>query len=99
MGVATMKLVLDAAPITSYGIILNQLPPDTCKEIMENPRNLDPKPVEMILQCLLAGLRVDQRSSNVHLMARQDALEGRANAVTLCLWTSLPSCTPCLVWK
>jgi energy-coupling factor transporter ATP-binding protein EcfA2 len=80
--VTTMKLVLDAAPITSYGVIVNQVPPGTMREIHENPRNVDPQPMESILQCLWGTLRSDQRSPWVKFVARLPDLEEQHNAVT-----------------
>eukprot|EP00434_Breviolum_minutum_P041099 symbB.v1.2.036554.t1/scaffold5179.1/size30116/3 len=79
--VTTMKLMLDAAPISDFGIIINQVPPKQYRDLTENPKGEDPPPVDKVCACLTPAMRAGKASLMVHLMQRDEELEGEDNIV------------------
>ena len=79
--VTTMKLVLDAAPISDFGIIINQVPPKQYRDLTENPKGEDPPPVDKVCACLTLAMRAGKASPMVHLMKMDGELEGEDNIV------------------
>lgn len=75
--VATMNLVLKAAPITDYGIIINQLPPREHREL-SNPKS---KGAEQVFGTLFSTMPTGKQSYHIHLAQRDDDLEGLDNAL------------------
>lgn len=76
--VATMKLVLKAAPITDYGIIINQVPPREYGELTSLEGDVAR---EQVLGLLRATLPQGKATRHIHFMRRDDDLEGRDNVV------------------
>lgn len=78
--IATMKLVLDAAPsITSYGIIVNQLGCKEWRELQsnENPRDPTQRPAEMVRAMLLKAL--PRKTSHILYMRSFLCLASQSN--------------------
>jgi len=79
--VATMKLVLNAAPsISNYGVIINQVPSKEFKDLTTNPRNASPPPLESVMSSLMTGMDQDRFSLLCHLWQRDPDLEGVEDA-------------------
>ena len=79
--VTTMKLVLDAAPVSDFGIIINQVPPKQYRDLTENPKGEDPPPFDKVCACLTPAMRAGKTSPMVHLMKMDGELEGEDNIV------------------
>lgn len=69
---ATMKLILESAPITDYSVIVNRVPQEWFGEFSSNKENLT-----KWLTLLNAGLPV--ASANVHWMMENSALADKKN--------------------
>lgn len=76
----TIKLVLDAAPITSYGIIINKLTKNIYNDILHNPQGKEPSP-SVEIEYLLAALPQDKQGSLWYLKYEED-LDGMKNALS-----------------
>ena len=74
--VATMNLVLKAAPITHYGIIINQVPPREYREMAK-----DEQVASHVLGLLCASVPPGKATLHFHLVQRDDDLEGQDNVV------------------
>lgn len=70
----TMTVVLDAAPITSYGIIINQLSPAEYKKLSKRGE-------EFAKVVSLMWATSEKPTRHVHLVERDDDLEGQDNSV------------------
>jgi len=69
---ATMKLILDAAPITDYGVIINKTNPKWLQKMKGDPQKM--KEWETTL---MSGL--PKVSASIHFMLRFDDLDGEEN--------------------
>eukprot|EP00929_Paragymnodinium_shiwhaense_P023729 TRINITY_DN14794_c0_g1_i1.p1 TRINITY_DN14794_c0_g1~~TRINITY_DN14794_c0_g1_i1.p1 ORF type:complete len:336 (-),score=65.18 TRINITY_DN14794_c0_g1_i1:180-1187(-) len=68
----TMKLVLEAAPITNYGIVLNQISAKTFDKLKE------PKNTNKFVVTLMGGL--PRKTAHIHYMLHDPALEAADDA-------------------
>lgn len=75
--IATMTLVLNAAPITHYGIIINQLSPREYKDLFSRESGA----AEKVLGMIWSSVGRDKASPHVHCMKRDQDLEGADNVV------------------
>lgn len=79
--VTTMKLVLDAAPVTDYGIIINQVPPKQYKDLTENPKGEEPSLHERACACRTPAMSSGKASLRVFFLQRDDELEDATDVV------------------
>jgi len=77
----TMELILDAAPITSYGVVFNKLTPQTYEDLKNNAKVVEGDDGTMIgamdsvVMQLMAG--VDRQSIYFHLIENSKELEDK----------------------
>mmetsp|Transcript_57679 Transcript_57679/g.137207 ORF Transcript_57679/g.137207 Transcript_57679/m.137207 type:complete len:535 (-) Transcript_57679:178-1782(-) len=78
---ATMKLVLDAAPITNYGIVVNQVQPKILDRLLG--RKGSAKAGEHLQEILLhlMGTMDDKATPSIHAVSRDSDLDGEDNVV------------------
>merc|ERR1712060_4757 len=75
---ATMETILDCAPITDYGIILNKLTPGAYEDIHENTRTFGTDNAgarEAVLMQLMAGADTTSKSVHLHLIKELEVLQ------------------------
>lgn len=72
-----MTLVLNAAPISHYGVIINQLSPREYKDLLSK----DSGAAQNVLGMIWTAVGRDKASANVHLVKRDEDLEGADNVV------------------
>ena len=75
--IATMTLVLNAAPISHYGVIINQLSPREYKDLLSK----DSGAAQNVLGMIWTAVGRDKASAHVHLVKRDEDLEGADNVV------------------
>ena len=75
--IATMTLVLNAAPITHYGVIINQLSPREYKDLSSK----DSSAAKNVLGMIWTAVGRDRASLHVTLVKRDEDLEGADNVV------------------
>ena len=75
--IATMTLVLNAAPISHYGVIINQLSPREYKDLLSK----DSGAAQNVLGMIWTAVGRDKASAHVHLVKRDEDLEGADKVV------------------
>lgn len=79
--VTTMKLVLDAAPIAQYGVIINQVKKAEFAELTTTraPDAPGASAIERVMECLFHGMQPGRVTFLVHLVKMDDQLDGEPN--------------------
>lgn len=79
----TIQLILESAPITTYGLLINKVPKNTFKQLYENPDNRDPSPLMEVCAELWAGT---QATPYVVPILKINDLEDEENAIAKLPW-------------
>ena len=77
--IATMKLILNAAPITHYGVIINQLPPREYKELTSG--SSDGVASMKVIATIQEAVKSDKARAAFHFVKRDEELEGAEDKV------------------